>query len=319
MGNTGTGERRQQITFVALTSTSNEVTLVLLGALVLLCLAAMEVTGLSGALPATARLALRIPRTLLGFVYVLYVPGYWLTAALFPGKGDLDRIERQGLSLGLSIAWVSVLVLILDWLPWGLRLWPTLLGEIVSALLFATWALWSRAQLPDKKAYAPQLGWPAGLCWRSLTRLEQSVALVSAGALLLTGLTAASVFLVPSPDDYMTEFYVLGPEGQAENYPRDTAPGEIHSLTIGITNREREAAVYDVQVWAVDPWSGKEERVGRFGLFNVPRNHSLERNVTWYMPWVGANQKVEFRLFRDNQDDREEPYRLLQLWFDVHE
>ena len=39
----------------------------------------------------------RALRLLLGFAYVLYVPGYCLTAALFPKAGELDGIERAGI------------------------------------------------------------------------------------------------------------------------------------------------------------------------------------------------------------------------------
>ncbi len=43
-------------------------------------------------------------RVIFGLPFVLFLPGYALIAALFPGKGDLDGIERVALSFGLSIA-----------------------------------------------------------------------------------------------------------------------------------------------------------------------------------------------------------------------
>src|SRR5512147_965433 len=45
-----------------------------------------------------------IIRSALGLGVVLFVPGYALIAALFPGKKDIDGIERTALSFGLSIA-----------------------------------------------------------------------------------------------------------------------------------------------------------------------------------------------------------------------
>src|SRR3954447_12630130 len=42
-------------------------------------------------------------RLLLGLAYVLYIPGYCLAAALFPGADDLDQFERIALSFGLSV------------------------------------------------------------------------------------------------------------------------------------------------------------------------------------------------------------------------
>jgi len=50
-------------------------------------------------------------RVLFGIPMVLFIPGYALIAALFPGKGDIDGIERTALSFGLSIAVVPPKIL----------------------------------------------------------------------------------------------------------------------------------------------------------------------------------------------------------------
>src|SRR6266540_5921580 len=65
----------------------------------------------------------------LGLVYVLFVPGYCLSVAVWPAEAELDPLERVGLSLGLSIAMIPILALGLDRLGWGLRLWPIALAE----------------------------------------------------------------------------------------------------------------------------------------------------------------------------------------------
>ena len=65
-------------------------------------------------------------RVLLGLLLVLFLPGYSLIAALFPGKDDLDGIERIALSFGLSIAVVPLLGLALNYTPFGIRLVPIL-------------------------------------------------------------------------------------------------------------------------------------------------------------------------------------------------
>src|SRR5437867_1086635 len=41
---------------------------------------------------------------LFAVILVLFVPGYVLVAALFPGENELDWIERVALAFGLSIA-----------------------------------------------------------------------------------------------------------------------------------------------------------------------------------------------------------------------
>ena len=199
-------------------------------------------------------------RLALGLAYVLFVPGYCLTAALFPCDDDIDGIERVGLSLGLSVAWVPVLALVLDRLPWGLRLWPIVVGELLSMAIFAAIALWRRSRLPAAEAYTPDLAWRPRPWWRSLPRLEKRIYGLIAAALLVAGLAAAWVFLVPSPDQFMTEFYMLGPEGLAESFPREAKVGEDIGVTLGLTNLERGVHTYRVEVWAVDPWTeGRRE------------------------------------------------------------
>lgn len=266
------------------------------------------------------RMPLQTIRLPLGLAYVLYVPGYCLTAALFPGAEDIDGIERTGLSLGLSVAWVSILALILDWLPWGLRLWPILLGELLSSLLFSAVALWRRQRLPAGEVYAPQMTWRPSPWWRALSRHEQRIYTLCAGALLFAGLAAAWIFLVPSPDEFMTEFYILGKEGLAEEYPRAALPGETLTVTMGIRNLERDEQTYSIEIWGVDIWEDRETQIGSVGPFTLAREEALEQTVRWTMPWAGQDQQVEFRLFSDIQSESpQEPYRRLRLWLNVDE
>ena len=71
-------------------------------------------------------------RIVAGGVFTLYVPGFALIEALYPMKDDLERLERLGLSLGLSLALVPLIGLVLNYTPWGIRLDPIL----VSLMLF---------------------------------------------------------------------------------------------------------------------------------------------------------------------------------------
>jgi uncharacterized membrane protein len=254
-------------------------------------------------------------RLVLAVAYVLFVPGYCLTAALFPRNDDLDGIERLGLSLGLSIAWVAVLALFLDALPWGLRLWPIAFGELLSIGLFAGAALWRRARLPADAAYAPELSWQPRAWWRSLPRGEQRTCQFIGLALVLITLALAWTFLVPTPDQYMTEFYMLGKAGLAEDFPREVAVGQTISVTLGANNLERAAHTYRVEVWATDPWTaGRRQLAAQAGPFTLAVGQGREWPVAWQMPWAGGDQVVEILLF---DGDNKTPYRQLRLWLNV--
>ena len=84
-------------------------------------------------------------RHILGLVFILFLPGYAFTRALFPthtpfrtsSKG-LDSTIRIALSIGLSLALVPLTTLLLDYTPLGVRLTPILLSVLAVTLVTAT-------------------------------------------------------------------------------------------------------------------------------------------------------------------------------------
>lgn len=57
---------------------------------------------------------LEILRAIIGFLLVLFIPGYAFTWALFPKKDEIDIIERIALSIGLSISTVVLSIFVLN-------------------------------------------------------------------------------------------------------------------------------------------------------------------------------------------------------------
>ena len=261
--------------------------------------------------------ALQPLRIILGLAYTLFVPGYCLTTALFPKVGDLDSIERIGLSIGLSIALVSFVALVLDRLPWGLYLWPILLGEYSMTMLFTGVALRRRSQLAEGMAFAPAQAWQPGLWWKSLSTSERRLYQIVALVLLLISEIAVLAFLVPSSDQFMTEFYILGPDGWAEGYPYQVAPGDKATVTTGVVNQEKSAYTYRFEVWVIDN-SHPERRklVMPSEAFLLRPGEKYERSASWRMPWIGDDQKVEILLFSNNDPI---PSHQLQMWINVRE
>jgi len=74
-------------------------------------------------------------RYILGTLFVLFMPGYTLVEALYPRKEDLSPLERVALSIGLSLALVPLVGLLLNYKPFGIRLYPILIS--LSALSVA--------------------------------------------------------------------------------------------------------------------------------------------------------------------------------------
>jgi uncharacterized membrane protein len=84
-------------------------------------------------------------RYILGSIFILFLPGYAFTRALFPNhtpfqtssKG-LDSAIRIALSIGLSLALVPVITLLLDYTPLGVRLAPIILSTLIVTMISAT-------------------------------------------------------------------------------------------------------------------------------------------------------------------------------------
>jgi len=73
--------------------------------------------------------------------------------------------------------------------------------------------------------------------WVLAIALVVSVAAVVYVALTLQDMT-----------DPYTEFYVLGPDGNASEYPTRLAPGEMGEVIVGVSNHEYQVGVCHVVV-----------------------------------------------------------------------
>ena len=95
-----------------------------------------------------------ILRILLGLPFVLFIPGYTLTAALYPARDSLDGIERLALSFGLSLVTVPIIGFILNYTPWGVALYPVFISVAILIAVtsiiawYRKWRLDSTEKMP---------------------------------------------------------------------------------------------------------------------------------------------------------------------------
>lgn len=254
-------------------------------------------------------------RLILGLLIVIYFPGYCLQVALFPRQGDLDNIERVGLSLGLSIAWVSVLALILNGLPTALSFEATVVGMLISTLIFMITAVFRRAFIAPDKLYQPTPLQPKSW-WQGLNFAERRIIGGALVAILLMGGGLAVSLTAVSSQNQLTEFYMLGEAGLAENFPREAVINEPVSVLIGINHLEETSETYRIDIVQRDVWSGQAWLVESFAIGELSDGDEWQQPVHWIMPESGANQQVSIYLFIEGQDS---PHRELRLWLDVEE
>ncbi|NPV91314.1 MAG: DUF1616 domain-containing protein [Firmicutes bacterium] len=248
-------------------------------------------------------------RVALGVPFVLFFPGYTLIAALFPARDDLDGIERVALSCGLSIAVVPLLGLILNFTPWGIRLYPILLTLLFFMLLLSIITIHRRNKLTLDKRFVVALNVKI-IKWSDLSRMDKILSVALAGAVIFAAGSLYYASATPKVDEKFTEFYMLGPGGKAEGYPRVMKTGEEKEVILGTVNHEYRQVSYSVEV--------RMDGVvmTRLGPFKINHEEKKEESVSFSVYEPHENLKVEFLLFKDGESA---PYRSLHLWVNVHE
>jgi len=129
--------------------------------------------------------------------------------------------------------------------------------------------------------------------------------------LLLVGAIGGLIYIVVAPKvgESFTEFYILGPEGKAENYPEQLAVGESAKVIAGVVNHEYKQMSYRIRVLI----AGQESY--SMGPILLEDGGKWEGEMT-FMPEVpGDNQKVEFILYQG--DDILVLVDSLYLWINV--
>ncbi len=267
---------------------------------------------------------------LLAILLVLFVPGYVLVAALFPGaiiegKPEIDWIERIALSFGLSIAVVPLLGLLLNFTPWGIRFVPIVVTITLFTLGVGYAAYWRRMRLPAERrlSLTVDLGVPD---WKDYSALDKGLTIALIVSIVVAGVSLAYVVLTPRPGETFTEFYILGPGGNASGYPTNLTVNETGNVVIGVNNHEGAAVTYTLRIDLVgvvvvhDATSGFNETVPVSNATWTWTNLSVADGANWTEPYAFSIPKVglwkvQFLLYKD--PDLVDVYRELHLYVAV--
>ena len=249
-------------------------------------------------------------RTILGVLLVLFIPGYALIAALFPRRDDLDGIERAALSFGLSIAVTPLIGLVLNYTPWGIRLDPILTSLVYFTLIMVVVAFLRRRRLSAEERFAvPFHGFFRGLkaSSRVRSRTEGMLSVILIIAILVAIGTAAYVIVNPKQGEKFTEFYILGPDGKASNYPTNLTAGQQGKVIIGVVNHEYSTTDYQLMV-------KMNNNITQTQTFSLQNNEKKEIMFTFNATPPGQN-KLQFLLYKSPNNSS--VYRSLHLWLNV--
>ena len=272
-------------------------------------------TNLAAFAPVVRQTPVLVP---LGLVFASFVPGYALVAALFPSGNDpvthntvddgdssdigprssafaprdtsLSGVERLVLSLGSSVAILSLLALVTNYTPWGVRLLPVLLLGSGFTLGTTVIAVVRRRRLdPETRFSVPYRRWyvaartklidPPSRADRALNVLLAVTVVFAVGSV---GFTMAS----PPRGEQFSEVSIATETDDGDlgtdDFPSELAPDESETFVVSVDNREQRTVDYTVVV--VEQRSGDtnetvtdQREVERFEF-------RLERGQSWNRP-----------------------------------
>ncbi len=254
-------------------------------------------------------------RKVIGLPFILFFSGYVLISFLFPRREDLDSIERVALSFGLSIAISPLIGLGLNYTPFGIRLTPILFFLSLFIICFALLAIYRRMKVEDPFTPPQEINVELGE-----SRLDRILTIILIAAIIISIALLIYIIVTPQHGEEFTEFYLLGPQGKAADYPQELEQGEKASVIVGIANHEYRTIDYTIEVWLTNTTmeynqtSEKNETrinyIQYMNSFNVTLNHtetSVEGNwtpqyQTYYNFSVNRSGdfKLWFLLFKDS-------------------
>lgn len=248
-------------------------------------------------------------RIILGLPFALFFPGYTLIAALFPRKNALDVIENLALSFGLSVAVVPLIGFLLNYTHWGVRLYPILISLTIFIVITSLVAWYRRRRLPEDER--PTISFNLSLTpWKQQNLLNKVLSVILIVAILGFIGTLVNTFAIPRSGERFTEFYVVGLEGKAIDYPSELNVGEMGKAILGVTNHEKEEASYRVEVRINGVKNNKLEPIV------LADKQQWEEIVSFTPDSAGDNQKLEFLLYKNTDSVA---YSRLHLWVNVKE
>jgi uncharacterized membrane protein len=274
-----------------------------------------------------------VVRVVLGLPFLLFFPGYVLMDTLFVKNNEISTIERVALSVGMSIAIVALIGFVLNYTPWGIRLESILYSVTAFIFLTSAFALVRRVRAlitnPFTSEFTVKLPiWGSGKFNNPLSISLTIIIFITLGVLSYT-------IAAPKVGETFMEFYILGAQGKAQDYPIEYSlkNGQIiqikysdgtidditgfGTITLGIINHEQQTIMCSVKM-TIDGeqtsinFNGTATNV--IGPIVVKQGEKWEEKIGIVPQHLGNNQKVELLLFKINETT---PENSLHFWINV--
>ncbi len=143
-----------------------------------------------------------------------------------------------------------------------------------------------------------------------MSKLDRTLSISLAAAIVVTLSCIGYFVAVPMKGERFTEFYILGKEGKADNYPKQVILGQPFDILVGVANQEHQPASYQVRI-VINGIEDSEIDIG-----TLAHKEKWERKISLTPKVAGEKQRVEFYLYKN---DESKPYLKdpLRLHIDV--
>ena len=271
-----------------------------------------------------------LARQILGLVFVLFLPGYAATAALFPENDQIDTIERIALSFGLSIAIIPLIGLALNFTEWGIRLDPILAAVSGFILLASAVGWYRRVRLPMDERFAIVIDFR--MDFKGMPLVDKLLAIGIVVMLAASVVVLAWAITTPRTGEKFTQLAILGPGGMAADYPNDLTVGQQGTVLLTVESFEHEPMSYTIVI-ALTSVSDSNFDVTEDSI-DWNQSHALTPHVAIAQDFslvhleyynqtfnftvtAPGNWKLQFLLFTEGQTISQNSYLETHIWLDV--
>lgn len=238
-----------------------------------------------------------------------FFSGYSLVSFLFPRKDDLSNFERISLYFFTSIVLFSVIGFVMGYIGFEVKLNILSVSLYFFVLFFSLLTLYRRSKIPHVERLSLRSDFFDNVKQRfvGVTRKEKYSFVLLSILLIVSVAFLVHLSMNPRLDEKYSEFYILGPDGDATEVPSDFRAGEEKSMIVRIVNHEHDIVDYMLQIVYEGDIIQKN---------NLTLEHNEESDIEFIFKSnkAGEKQLIIFKLYRsDNEDILDQ----LNLYIDV--
>jgi len=132
-----------------------------------------------------------------------------------------------------------------------------------------------------------------------MSKLSKALFIILVAAIVVSLGFIIYIAVTPQKVNKFTEFYILNVDGKAGDYPEKVVVGNPVDILLGVVNHEYQPADYKVEIQM------DSAKVGAANIGTLANQQKWEEKVSFIPQVVGANQTVDFVLYKDGGT---EPY-----------